>query len=596
MLIQPQPAVPAFSPQVLLDLYLRGRHDELSGQFLAILRHFRDTTYTELDATGRRFINEFVKVFLFLFTQDDYVPARGHLVELVSLNATISNLVAISCFRDSADNFLASLGKGPADLGKMLTLRSARFTGKGDVDHKAVFDADPVLASVWYGAYAQLYSAAFLHPTSTWSLQNHFEQADDRLDVRHTPLDAYFGSTYVGGDCDRVVKPVINASFRRLLAGVTVRNRPDMRKVAVISGNWWPGHSVYRISKAFVEAIEGYHRTLVRLGSGGEVDTRGFDRVVTLDYQPDGGLDIRPLLDNDFGIVYYPDVGLKAPSILLANLRIAPIQITSTGHPVSTFGSEIDYYVSGAEAEPPEPERHYSERLVLLPGCGVVHERPLYEPTGHRPAGDGVVINCPWNAQKVSFRFGGTQQKILARRPAATVKALRLFVNRSLDRRNDYLPFLHDAGAVLGPWRVEVIRGLPYRDYMARMEEGTFSIDSYPFGGCNTVADSLFLRRLVVTWESDYWYGRIGSWMVRKAGLPELVATNEEEYINTVVRLIGDNAYRDTLQARLDQADLDTTVFARDEGAYFRKAVDFLVANHERLRQEQDRTPIRIAR
>jgi hypothetical protein len=587
-------AAPAFSPQVLLDLYLRRRHDELSECFLAILRHFRDTTYHELDDQGRRFVNEFVKLFLTLFTQADYLPSRPHLLEMVALNATISNLVALSCFRDATGNFLDSLGEGPANLGKRLVLRSARVIGKGDFDRKAVFDADPVLASVWYGAFAQLYNPGFLDPTSTWELQTHFRAADARLDVRHAFIDAYFASSYVGGDCDRVVKPVINASFRRHLAEVEVRNRPDMRKVAVISGNWWPGHSVYRISRAFVEALDDYHRTLVRLGSKGAPDTRGFDRVVTVDYQPDGALDIRPVLDNDFGVVYYPDVGLKAVSILLANLRLAPIQITSTGHPVSTFGSEVDYYVSGVEAEPPDPERHYSERLVLLPGCGVVHERPDATPTGRRPTGPGLVLNCPWNAQKVNPLFAFTLRAVLVR--ADRPVTLRLYVNRSLDRQNDYLPFVRDLDALLRPHRVEVMRGLPYREYMARMEEGAFTIDSHPFGGCNSVADSLFLRRLVVTWESDYWYGRIGSWMVRQTGLPELAATSEGEYIDTVCRLIDDEPYRADLQARLDRADLDATVFARDEGASFRKAVDFLVANHDCLQRDPDRSPIRIAR
>jgi hypothetical protein len=50
------------------------------------------------------------------------------------------------------------------------------------------------------------------------------------------------------------------------------------------------------------------------------------------------------------------------------------------------------------------------------------------------------------------------------------------------------------------------------------------------------------------------------------------------------------------LQDRLDRADLDATVFARDEGVSFRKAVDFLVANHEHLRDDPDRSPIRITR
>src|SRR5207302_1010114 len=95
----PRPSPPAFSPQVLLDLYLRRRHDELSEGLLAVLRHFRDTTYHTLDVQGQHFVNEFVKVFLYLFTQADYAPKGTHLTEFVRLNLTTSNLVALSCFK-----------------------------------------------------------------------------------------------------------------------------------------------------------------------------------------------------------------------------------------------------------------------------------------------------------------------------------------------------------------------------------------------------------------------------------------------------------------------------------------------------------------
>jgi hypothetical protein len=39
------------------------------------------------------------------------------------------------------------------------------------------------------------------------------------------------------------------------------------------------------------------------------------------------------------------------------------------GHPVSTFGGEIDYFIGSAAAELPErATQFYSERLVLMPG------------------------------------------------------------------------------------------------------------------------------------------------------------------------------------------------------------------------------------
>jgi predicted O-linked N-acetylglucosamine transferase (SPINDLY family) len=168
-------------------------------------------------------------------------------------------------------------------------------------------------------------------------------------------------------------------------------------------------------------------------------------------------------------------------------------------------------------------------------------------------------------------------------------------VSASLNRQNDFLPFVRDLRKVLESTSVEVIRDRPYRSYMALMEEGHMNLDSYPFGGCNTVVDSLYLRKLTVCREGDVWYNRIGPALLRRVGLNELIATTDEEFIEVVLRLIHDDDFRDRLQARLDRVDLDSTLFDRSEARAFRAAVDLLVENHERFRAQADRSPIRIA-
>jgi hypothetical protein len=304
-------------------------------------------------------------------------------------------------------------------------------------------------------------------------------------------------------------------------------------------------------------------------------------------------VDIRGILDNDFSVAYYPEVGLSTESILLTNLRIAPVQIASLGHSVSTWGAEIDYFVSGDKVEPAEnPERNYSERLVLLPGFGAVHERPEYIRSGGRPIGSEVCLNCPWNAQKLSYPFGLVLQRIV--RASSVPIRLRLFVSASLNQRNDYWPFVRDLRRLLGSTPIEVIRDRPYQSYMELMEQGDLNLDSYPFGGCNTVVDSLFLRKLTVCREGDLWYNRIGPALLRLVGLPELIATSDDQYVGIVLRLIVDKAFRERLQQRLDCADLEATLFDRTEALMFRKAVEWLVANHDRLRGESDRSAIRI--
>ena len=300
------------------------------------------------------------------------------------------------------------------------------------------------------------------------------------------------------------------------------------------------------------------------------------------------------LASNDFAAVYFPDVGMTLPSIMLANCRIAPIQLCSPGHSVSTWGAEIDYYVTGAEVEIPDgPERNYSERLVLLPGMGVVHNRPRYEPTGRRKSVPEVVINFPTSGQKLNYRFLQTLRKLLEQvhRPVR----FRFFPG-VLNQMNGYLPFLAEVRQVLGRTSalLEVHPFLNYRDYMGFMEEGDLTLDAYHFGGCNTVADSLFVRRPMVVWQGDKWYNRIGGAMLRKAGLDDLVCDSEKEYLERALRLVHDDAWRNELTARIRAADLESTVFTESDAPAFRRAVEFLIANHKRLRSEPDRRAIRI--
>lgn len=584
-------SVPAFSPRDFTALYVRGRHDELSEQFLAVLRHFRDTSYHTLDGQGRRFVNAFAKLFLTLFTEPDYAPGRKHLFEFVRFNPTISNVVALSSFR-TTEPFLEQLGGGPADFGKLLALCSARNSAA--LDRKSFFDADPVLACAWYSAYAELYRTGLLDPVIWNNLRDHFAFEDDRLDVRRLPTISYFASTYVGDGRDRVVRTALNRSFQKAAGALRVANVPDRRKIAVVTGNWSPVHSAYRITKAFVEALEGYHLTLVTFGTRRDLDPSLFQKVMLLPVDGEGVVDVRPLLDNDFMVAYYPDVGLTPQSMLLTNLRLAPVQIASLGHSVSTWGAKIDYFISGALVEPAtNPERNYSERLVLLPGCGAVHESPNYTPSGRRKQCDEFVLNGSWNAQKLNHPFGQVLAELIKRLTKPV--RLRLFVGASLNRQNDYLPFLRDLRGLLGPANVEIVRELPYREYMSLLEEGDLGIDSYPFGGCNTVADSLYLRKPIVCREGDVWYNRIGPAMLRMVGLPELIASTGEEFVEIALRLIHDDEFRAGLQQRLDRADLAATIFNRSEARSFRRAVDYLVENREQLRQDPDHSPIHIA-
>src|SRR5580692_8113132 len=90
---------PSFDPRNLMEIYLRRQYDELSEKLLSILTHFHDTTYFSIDMQTQYFINAFVKQFLNVFTQPDYILSERFVQPFIQLNLTISNIVAMSDFK-----------------------------------------------------------------------------------------------------------------------------------------------------------------------------------------------------------------------------------------------------------------------------------------------------------------------------------------------------------------------------------------------------------------------------------------------------------------------------------------------------------------
>jgi predicted O-linked N-acetylglucosamine transferase (SPINDLY family) len=64
-------------------------------------------------------------------------------------------------------------------------------------------------------------------------------------------------------------------------------------------------------------------------------------------------------------LLIYPEIGMDPLTVKLANLRLAPVQAATWGHPSTTGLPTIDYFLSAEALEPPDAAAHYSEKLVF---------------------------------------------------------------------------------------------------------------------------------------------------------------------------------------------------------------------------------------
>jgi len=124
------------------------------------------------------------------------------------------------------------------------------------------------------------------------------------------------------------------------------------------------------------------------------------------------------------------------------------------------------------------------------------------------------------------------------------------------------------------PDRVEFVGFEPMERYLAQYHRIDVALDSFPYAGGTTTFDALWMGTPVVTLNGQTAVGRGGVSILSNLGLPELIASNQEKYIEIVMKLARDpvalKALRQSLRQRMLKSPLmDAAQFARDiETAY----------------------------
>lgn len=579
-----------FTPDTWMRMYLNREYKKLCDEFLRILKYMDGKLRKKPTSEKRLFFDSFVENFLFFFCKPQFAIPKEHFFRFLNAKKVLIPIVFLSDFKNT-DPWVAMLSKKIENYLKILILYSPRNSIM--LDTSKLFETANDLASTWW-ANCWITAPGFSSKTVHRKMLTHLQDFDDRYVLFSlVALKGYFQSTYLDPVHEKTYKTKLNNLIQRTLSHVKIINQPHKNKVAIVTGKWYQC-AVYKSLSPYVASLRpDYDLTLIHLGKPiKSLHTSMFEKVISIK-MTDDNMDLAKIQSNEFSVVYYPDIGMNVESILLSNIRLAPIQIMGYGHPVSTHGSKIDYFIGGQNVEDiEEAQNNYSERLVLIPGIGAHPVYPDCDIVKAHGTKKVLTINCAWTATKVNYPMLETLKEILDKSNKPVL--FRFFPNGKLDRYDSFIPFVLDIEAVLGELHSHVVRNMRYQKYLSIMEMGNISIDSYPFGGYNTIMDSLYLGIPIVTWKGSKACNRIASATLENIGLSELVATNRNEYIEKTIRLIDDDSYREQMIQKIRSIDLKESITQSEYPEYFKKAVDYLIENHDRLKTEKSKTPIFI--
>ena len=583
---------PAINSSEVISQYEAGEYDKLSEFFLQILMYLGNTRFVELSQQQIKYINAFIKLFLDIFTRDDFSVNQRYYTRFINFNPVISNLLCLTQYV-TTDVWLQKLLAQKNNIIKVLTLYSHRNTLK--INETQFFDVNPELASRWY-AFNLKSADSYITKTSYENCIHLINNIDHRLAYQGIfSISAYMRCSYIDPVNDRIYKHYMNNRIKPIFKNFKINNKPDNRSIAVVTGRWSRNSAVYKSNYKMIEALaDKYRLTLVKIEipNSAEIDTAYFNDIKAVRFV-NGQLDLKSILNNDFGLAYFPDVGMVDISCFLCNARLSPIQVMGYGHPVSTFGSEIDYLIGGQDIENyDDVESDYTERLILVPGLGVTPVIPEYVPedkTACLRNGDEIIINCAWGAHKINYPI----IQILKQIAEETGRIIKYqFLQTAILDGCSYIATRKEMQKEFGNINIFISANNNMENYMSYLNRGNFAIDSYPFGGYNTIVDNLILGKPVVAWEGQRSFNRLASGLLRQVGLSELIASDSTSYIGLIKKLILDNNYRNEITERICNLDLRNKLIDENNPVYFRRAIDYLL-NDNRKRKDS-RKPVLI--
>jgi len=317
-------------------------------------------------------------------------------------------------------------------------------------------------------------------------------------------------------------------------------------------------HTIGKLNRGFVEHLDRdrFEVTLLRTGTISDAVSnameRAADRTIHLPEVLDAAQQM--VADEKLDVLFYPDIGMDAFTYYLAYARLAPVQATSWGHPVSTGIPNMDYFISSDDLETGEEDHHYSETLVRLKTPPTCYGRPKKpEKTMTRTDfGLSETANfylCP----QTLFKFHPDYDAVLGRILEADPNGHLVIISGRYPNKQR---LLFERLAKAFPDHIDRLQFVPrmaQETFMQLILNADVVLDPMFFGGGNSSAEAIALGAPIVTVAGAYLRDRVTYSFYKAMGFEDLIARDAEDYVNIAVRLATDDAYRGEMVARLNR-------------------------------------------
>ncbi len=258
---------------------------------------------------------------------------------------------------------------------------------------------------------------------------------------------------------------------------------------------------------------------------------------------------LRAIEEDRPDVIFYPEIGMDDMTVRLATRRLAPLQVASWGHPITTGLPTMDLFLSGELIEPADADTHYRERLVKLPATGscMMPLKIVPEELGEIEALLATRSGIRFVIAQMPSKFDPSDDALYASIAASVIDSIfivmratnqpfasdRVFARLSDTFRKQGLdPEKH---LLMIPW-------LPERKFYALLEVCDVYLDCPSFSGYTTAWKAVNCGIPLVTLEGKHMRQRLAAGLLRQIDQTDTIATDRRSYVDIAVSLAKESA------------------------------------------------------
>ncbi len=469
---------------------------------------------------------------------------------------------AIECFKKDLNSYenLFNLGILFEKLGKNKQARQC-FYNAIKLDHKKSFSIQTRMAFTMPVIYESKEEILKTRKKITDFITRHLNSND----IIENPIrDIGTTTFYLGyhGLCNKDINSEIYKFYKNHLnknffSEYKKQNKKNNKiKIGFLSA-FFRKHSVADVSNGWIAKLDkkSFETIIFSIGEYNDADTNFLKKHCNKFYSLPSNFQLikETILSELLDILFFTDIGLEPYTYFLSFSKLAPIQLTYTGHPDTTGVETIDYYISSRLWETNNATTHYSEKLIRFDSLTWYYKKPVIklsqlktrEDFGFSHKDNIYCINQ--SLFKIHPDFDYILDKILKKDKHGKIA---VFFNIKHFWWKDLL-LKRFKNSIKNIDRIKFIPQVEFSYYLNFIKVSDVILDTLYFNGGTTSLQTFGIGTPIVTMPTELMRGRFTYGMYKKMGIDSLITTNAEDYINTAVTVANDKEFNNNLRRKI---------------------------------------------